>query len=42
VKGSWGKGRLLQTSLLSVLVTDTGRIVAGPVEPAVLYRAVAK
>jgi hypothetical protein len=40
VKGAWGKGRLLQTPILSVLVTDNGRIVAGAVSAALLYRAV--
>lgn len=42
VKGSWGAGRLLQSPLLCVLVTDKGRIVAGPVAPSVLYRSLAK
>jgi outer membrane lipoprotein-sorting protein len=37
VHGSWGSGRLLTTSLLSVLVTSNGRILAGAVTPAVLY-----
>jgi outer membrane lipoprotein-sorting protein len=37
VHGSWGSGRLLRTSLLSVLVTSNGRILAGAVTPAVLY-----
>jgi hypothetical protein len=41
VHGSWGSGRLLQTRLLSVLVTSDGRILAGAVSPAVLYRDVA-
>ena len=41
VHGSWGSGRLLQTKLLSVLVTSDGRILAGAVTPAQLYRDVA-
>lgn len=41
VHGSWGSGRLLQTKLLSVLITSDGRILAGAVTPAVLYRDVA-
>jgi hypothetical protein len=31
VHGSWGSGRLLQSRLFSVLVTDDGRILAGAV-----------
>jgi outer membrane lipoprotein-sorting protein len=31
VHGSWGSGRLLQSRLFSVLITDDGRILAGPV-----------
>ena len=37
VSGSWGSGRLLRTSLVSILVTSNGRILAGAVTPAVLY-----
>ncbi|HEY2638519.1 MAG TPA: hypothetical protein VGI66_01360 [Streptosporangiaceae bacterium] len=37
VHGKWGSGRLLTTSLLSVLITSNGRILAGAVTPAVLY-----
>jgi hypothetical protein len=37
VHGSWGSGRLLTTSLLSVLITSNGRVLAGAVTPAVLY-----
>ncbi len=40
--GSWGSGRLLQTKLLTVLVTSDGRILAGAVSPAVLYQDVVK
>lgn len=42
VSGSWGSGRLLQTTLLSVLVTSSGQILAGAVSPAVLYADVAR
>ncbi|HEY9240806.1 MAG TPA: DUF2092 domain-containing protein [Streptosporangiaceae bacterium] len=40
VHGAWGSGRLITTSLLSVLVTSTGRVLIGAVRPAVLYHAV--
>jgi len=36
VHGSWGSGRLLRTSLVSVLMTN-GHILIGAVQPAVLY-----
>jgi outer membrane lipoprotein-sorting protein len=39
VSGPWGSGRLLRTSLLSVLITSRGRILIGAVTPEVLYRA---
>jgi outer membrane lipoprotein-sorting protein len=39
VSGSWGKGRLLDSALLSVLVTDDGRVFSGAVDPADLYAA---
>jgi hypothetical protein len=42
VRGPWGHGRLLRTSLLSVLVTSKGELLAGPVTPAVLYADAAK
>jgi hypothetical protein len=42
VHGSWGTGRLLRTSLLSVLVTSKGELLAGAVTPAVLYADAAK
>jgi outer membrane lipoprotein-sorting protein len=42
VRGSWGSGRLLTTSLLSVLVIDNGRVLVGAVTPAVLYADAAK
>ena len=37
VHGTWGSGRLLTTSLVSVLVTSNGKILVGAVTPAVLY-----
>jgi outer membrane lipoprotein-sorting protein len=42
VSGSWGSGRLLRTSLVSVLITDSGRMFAGAVQPSVLYAAAAQ
>jgi hypothetical protein len=42
VSGSWGSGRLLRTSLVSVLITDGGRMFAGAVQPSVLYAAAAQ
>jgi hypothetical protein len=42
VHGSWGSGRLLRTSLLSVLVTGKGQLLAGAVTPDVLYADAAK
>jgi outer membrane lipoprotein-sorting protein len=39
VSGAWGSGRLLQTSLVSVLITDNGRMFVGAVQPSVLYAA---
>jgi hypothetical protein len=42
VSGAWGSGRLLDSALVSVLITDDGRMFAGAVEPAGLYTAAAK
>ena len=42
VSGSWGKGRLLSTSLVNVVIADDGRIAAGSVVPERLYTALAK
>jgi outer membrane lipoprotein-sorting protein len=39
VSGTWGSGRLLRTSLVSMLITDNGRVFAGAVTPPVLYDA---
>jgi len=41
VHGSWGSGRLLKTTLLTVLITSKGQILAGAVTPAALYADVA-
>ena len=42
VHGAWGSGRLLRTSLVSVLITDSGSAYIGAVQPAVLYEAAGK
>jgi hypothetical protein len=39
VSGAWGSGRLLRTSLVSVLITNSGRMFVGAVQPSVLYAA---
>jgi outer membrane lipoprotein-sorting protein len=39
VSGAWGSGRLLHTSLVSVLITSTGHLLIGAVNPSVLYAA---
>jgi len=39
VRGTWGSGRLLRTSLVSALITDDGRMFVGAVQPSVLYAA---
>jgi hypothetical protein len=39
VSGSWGSGTLLQSSLVSVLMTG-GKVYIGAVQPSVLYAAV--
>src|SRR5271165_204141 len=39
VHGAWSTGRLLRTSLVSVLMTDQGSTFVGAVEPSVLYAA---
>jgi outer membrane lipoprotein-sorting protein len=41
VHGTWGSGRLLRTSLVSVLITDRGPAFVGAVQPSVLYAAAA-
>jgi outer membrane lipoprotein-sorting protein len=42
VSGSWGSGRLIRTSLVSMLIMDNGRVLAGAVTPQVLYSAAAQ
>lgn len=42
VHGAWGSGRLLRTSLFSVLITSNGGVLIGAVTPAVLYADAAK
>ena len=42
VSGSWGSGRLIKTSLISLLITDQGRVLVGAVTPQVLYSAAAQ
>ncbi len=42
VSGNWGSGRLLRTSLFSVLITNQGKVLIGAVTPAVLYADAAK
>ncbi len=37
VSGQWGSGRLLRTSLFSVLITSKGTVLVGAVTPKVLY-----
>ncbi|MDT4962174.1 MAG: hypothetical protein QOF87_1821 [Pseudonocardiales bacterium] len=39
VNGTWGHGRLVTSALLSVLVTDDGRVFAGAVDATALYAA---
>ena len=41
VSGSWGRGRLLTSSLINALITDDGRIFVGAVGPDLLYSAAA-
>lgn len=42
VSGEWGSGRLLSSSLLTVLFTDDGRILMGAVTPQCLFRVAAE
>ncbi|WP_242659391.1 LolA family protein [Thermostaphylospora chromogena] len=39
VSGAWGSGRLIETKLVTALLTDDGRLLAGAVTPDVLYEA---
>jgi hypothetical protein len=42
VHGAWGSGKLLKTSLVSVLITSDGHMLVGAVTPQVLYSAAAQ
>jgi len=42
VSGSWGSGRLLRSNLVTVLLMDNGRVLAGAVTPDRLYQAAAQ
>jgi hypothetical protein len=42
VSGDWGSGRLLESTLFSVLITDDGRVLGGAVAPEALYEAAAQ
>ncbi|MGC3995683.1 MAG: hypothetical protein QM779_16455 [Propionicimonas sp.] len=42
VSGSWGRGRLLSTTLVNAVITDDGRVAVGSVTPERLYAALAK
>ena len=39
VSGSWGSGHLFEGTLVSVVITNDGRVAAGAVTPATLYAA---
>jgi len=41
VSGTWGSGRMMSTRLLSVLITDDGRVFAGSVSPSAVMAAAA-
>jgi outer membrane lipoprotein-sorting protein len=42
VNGAWGSGRLLQSNVVSALLTDSGTLYVGAVTPKVLYAAAGK
>lgn len=42
VHGTWGSGKLLHTSLFSILLTSNGHVLVGAVAPSVLYAAAAQ
>jgi hypothetical protein len=42
VHGAWGTGRLVRTSLVSMLITSNGHVLIGAVDPSVLYTAAAQ
>ena len=39
VSGDWGRGHLVNTALVSILITDDGRMAVGAVQPSLLYAA---
>ncbi|HYN30898.1 MAG TPA: sigma-E factor regulatory protein RseB domain-containing protein [Dermatophilaceae bacterium] len=42
VSGDWGSGRLVDGTLVSVVLTDDGRVAVGAVPPSALYAALAR
>jgi outer membrane lipoprotein-sorting protein len=42
VSGAWGSGKLVTTSLVSILITNNGHVLIGAVAPSVLYGAAAQ
>jgi len=42
VSGAWGSGRLISTAVLSVIITDDGRVAAGAVPQQVLVEALSR
>ena len=42
VSGQWGSGRLISTAVLSVIITDDGRVAAGAVPQQVLIEALSR
>jgi len=42
VSGVWGSGKLVTTSLVSILITSNGHVLIGAVAPSVLYSAAAQ
>jgi outer membrane lipoprotein-sorting protein len=42
VHGAWGTGKLVRTSLVSMLITSNGHVLIGAVAPSVLYSAAAQ
>ncbi len=42
VSGTWGSGKLVTTSLVSILITSNGHVLIGAVAPSVLYSAAAQ
>ncbi|MEV5410348.1 DUF2092 domain-containing protein [Thermopolyspora sp. NPDC052614] len=42
VSGAWGSGKVIETKLVSILITDDGRVLAGAVTPEALVEAAGK